>query len=306
MIAILLYLGLSLSAHAQSGIGSWNDYLPYKEAVVLCPFNSKILIGTENALFSVNRQGGELQKINKIHGLSDIGISALNSNGQLAIVGYKNGNIDLIEEGSIFNLPDLKNENIIGTKRINSILFDSKFAYLCCPFGIIQVNLPNKEISNTFYLNSAGNINVNQVGVYMDSLFAATDSGLYRAALHSNLSDYNNWQKPPFIDSLQVKDLGTVNNQLYYTTGDSLFCYSKVNAITPINTTSYLETVGEELYLLTPSKGYLVRDDGIIEKYSGDLIQWTSDIYSEGDTTWFADNANGLVKKINETWNRWQ
>ena len=50
--------------------------------------------------------------------------------------------------------------------------------------------------------------------------------------------------------------------------------------------------------MLSPNKGYLVNENGITEKYSNDLIRYVSDIYTSGDTTWFADNANGLVKKV--------
>ena len=69
-----------------------------------------------------------------------------------------------------------------------------------------------------------------------------------------------------------------------------------------INSRSFLEPTPGGLFLLSPNKGYLVNENGITEKYSNDLIRFVSDIYTSGDTTWFADNANGLVKKVFFNW----
>ena len=219
-----------------------------------------------------------------------------------AIVGYLNGNIDLIEERLIYNIPHLKNENILGEKRINAVSFNKEFAYLSCAFGIVELGLNEKEINNTFLLNAAGNLGVNELVFYNDSLFAATDSGLYKASAADNLSDFHSWCAHD--ESIKIKDLAIEQSLLYYTTNDSLYTYGNRLSISAINNRSFLEPTDSGLYLLTPNKGYLVNENGITEKYSNDFLSWVSDIYISGDTTWFADNANGLVKKIGFNWER--
>ena len=296
---ILLY-GV-MAASAQS-IGAWKDHLPYKNAIALCGYNQQLLVATESALFIANKSDNKLQRLSKVQGLSDVGISSINSNEACAVIGYSNGNIDVLERHLIHNLPHLKNENLLGEKRINAVSFHQEFAYLSCAFGIIELGLNDKEINNTFLLNAAGNLGVNELVFYNDSLFAATDSGLYKASAIDNLSDFHSWSAHG--GSFKIKDLATDQSVLYYTTNDSLHVYGSKKAISPINSRSFLEPTANGLFLLTPNKGYLVHENGITEKHSNDLIRWASDIYTSGDTTWFADNANGLVKKVVFYWQR--
>ena len=300
-ILLFIFLSVVVTASAQR-IGVWKDHLPYKNAIALCEHGQQLLVATENALFIANKSDNNMQRLSKVQGLSDVGISALNGNKTCAVVGYTNGNIDLIKGYNIHNIPHLKNENLIGDKQINSVTFRQEFAYLSCAFGIIELDLNDKQINNTFLLNAAGNLGVNKLVFYNDSLFAATDSGLYKSSVIDNLSDFHSWSAHG--SPLVIKDLGSDQSALYYTTNDSLYVYEKKKSICPINSRSFLEPTPGGLFLLSPNKGYLVNENGITEKYSNDLIRFVSDIYTSGDTTWFADNANGLVKKVFFNWQK--
>ena len=296
---IYIFLCAIMSAHGQ-GVGVWKDHLPYKSAISLCGYGQQILVATESAVFTANKSDNRLHRLSKVQGISDVGISCINSNESYAVVGYSNGNIDLLEGYLIYNIPDLKNESMIGEKYINSISFHKEYAYLSCAFGIIELNLSDREINNTFLLNAAGNLGVNELIFYNDSLFAATDSGLYKASFVDNLSDFHSWSNQG--EYTKIKDLATYQSALYYTTKDSLYVYGSNKSISQINTRSFLKTTSTGLFLLTPNKGYLVNENGITEKHNNDLIRWASDIYTSGDTTWFADNVNGLVKKVVFYW----
>ena len=298
-ILLFVFLSVVVDASAQR-IGVWKDHLPFKNTIALCEHDEQLLVATESALFFANKSDNKIQRLSKVQGLSDVGISSLNGNETCAIVGYANGNIDLIEGRSIHNIPHLKNENILGDKRINAVSFRQEFAYLSCAFGIIEIDLNDKQINNTFLLNAAGNLSVNNLVFYNDSLFAATDSGLYKASAIDNLSDYHSWSAHG--RSFLVKDLASDQLALYYTTKDSLYVYDVNKSICAINSRSFLEPTASGLFLLSPNKGYLVNEKGITEEYNNDLIRFVSDIYTSGDTTWFADNANGLIKKVFYNW----
>ena len=300
-ILLFIFLSFVVTASAQR-IGVWKDHLPYKNAIALCEHGQQLLVATENALFIANKSDNNMQRLSKVQGLSDVGISSLNGNKTCAVVGYANGNIDLIKGYNIHNIPHLKNENLLGDKQINSVTFRQEFAYLSCAFGIIELDLNEKQINNTFLLNAAGNLGVNKLVFYNDSLFAATDSGLYKSSVIDNLSDFHSWSA--HSGPIGIKDLGSDQSALYYTTNDSLYVYGKKKSICPINSRSFLEPTPGGLFLLSPNKGYLVNEKGITEKYSNDLIRFVSDIYTSGDTTWFADNANGLVKKVFFNWQK--
>jgi len=298
ILSFILLCG-AMDALAQN-IGAWKDHLPYKNAIALCGHNQQLLVATESALFIANKNDNKLQRLSKVQGLSDVGISSLNSSESCAVVGYSNGNIDVLEGNVIHNIPHLKNENMLGEKRINAVSFHQEFAYLSCAFGIIELDIKDKEINNTFSLNAAGNLGVNETVFYNDSLFAATDSGLYKASGIDNLSDFRSWSS--HSSSFKIKDLAADQSELYYTTSDSLHVYGRKKSVSPINSRSFLEPTTNGLFLLTPNKGYLVQKNGIAEKHSNNLIRWGSDIYTSGDTSWFADSANGLVKKVGFYW----
>ena len=64
----------------------------------------------------------------KTNGLSDIGISILNyyEDKNILFVGYSNGNIDIIIDKKITNIPDIKNKNISAGKIINNAVLVSE------------------------------------------------------------------------------------------------------------------------------------------------------------------------------------
>lgn len=300
-ILFLVFLCAFITVSGQN-IGLWKDHLPYKNAIAICEHGQQLLVASESAIFIANKNDNRLQRFSKVQGLSDVDISCMNSNESFTVVGYSNGNIDVLEGYVIHNIPYLKNENMLGEKQINAVYFHQELAYLSCTFGIIELGLMDKEINNTFLLNAAGNLNVNEIVFHNDSLFAATDSGLYKAAIKDNLSDFRSWSAHG--NNSKIKDVASDNSILYFTTLDSLYVYGNNNSICPINSRSFLETTKNGLFLLTPNKGYLVNKSGITEKHSSQLIRWGSDIYNSGDTTWFADNVNGLVKKVVFYWQK--
>ena len=54
--------------------------------------------------------------LNKITGLSDVGVAAMNydSENNIIIISYHNTNIDLIKNDEIVNIADIKDKFIIG------------------------------------------------------------------------------------------------------------------------------------------------------------------------------------------------
>jgi hypothetical protein len=119
------------------------------------------------------------------------------SENNLLLVGYQDGNIDLILDNGIYNLADIKRKQISGNKTINNILFVGQYAYLSCSFGIVVLNLMKKEIKETYFIGEYGNpLTVYEVAFDGTNLFAATESGLLIANYDNPfLVDYSNWSK---------------------------------------------------------------------------------------------------------------
>ncbi|HIE15426.1 MAG TPA: hypothetical protein EYP69_00715, partial [Bacteroidales bacterium] len=105
---VFFLLFLYKSSFSQITVGQWQDHLPYSQIIDLAEFNNKIYAATPYSLMILNKADNSVQKLSKVNGLSDIGISCLaySSDANILVAGYTNGNIDLISENYIYNLSD--------------------------------------------------------------------------------------------------------------------------------------------------------------------------------------------------------
>lgn len=198
--SIILFMTLAANiVSAQLAIGDWETHLSYNEAKQVTDGIDRIYCGTKNGLFYYHKKDNTVQTITKVEGLSDLEINTINfsRNQNSLLIGYANANIDIIEGTDIHNIPDIEREQITGNKTIHNILFIDEYAYLSCGFGIVVINLPKKEIKDTYYIGeNGGMINVYDMAFDGTFLYAATDNGIYKADISStNLIDYNNWSK---------------------------------------------------------------------------------------------------------------
>lgn len=205
----------------QVPIGQWRDQLPYTLCNSVTEAGSKIYYSTPYAIFYFDKEDNSINRITKINGLSDIGISCINysSDYQTLVIAYTNANIDLIKNNTIINISDIKRKPILGNKTINSVYFIGKNAYLSCGFGIVVLDIDKEEIRETYYIGKDGS----QVNVLCmvkddkDSLFAASDRGIYKAYHKDpNLSNFASWHKDPGIDSTAKYNTMTVFNKTVF------------------------------------------------------------------------------------------
>ena len=227
---ILIFTLVSLAAFGQAvGVGQWKDYLPYGEAINLTEIDNTIFVATKHSLFTFDKDGASLSRLSKTNGLSDIGIKVMKKDpsSDVIIIAYENGNLDFLAGQAIYNLSDIKRENLVGEKSINNIFFSGNKAYLSCSFGIIELALDNREITNTYHLNSNKNLSINDLALFNDSLFAATDSGLYAASVSDNLSDFHNWESKNFSGNSSVNQVVAFNNELFVSNqSDTIYLYN--------------------------------------------------------------------------------
>ncbi|MBO9683572.1 MAG: hypothetical protein J7502_13035, partial [Flavisolibacter sp.] len=86
-------------------IGLWREHLPYHSAVDVTASGNKVYCATPFSLFSVDLSTNEVQRISKVAGLSETGISTVQYDpvSKKLLVAYTNSNIDLIDEKGIHN-----------------------------------------------------------------------------------------------------------------------------------------------------------------------------------------------------------
>lgn len=196
----IFLIATSLTGRAQIPNGAWRDHLSYNDGKRLAEGGNKIFCSsTGGGLFSFNVEDNSIEKHSKVNGLSDADISciAFNPAFEMLVIGYKNGNIDLVKKDSVYNIPDIKRKIIVGEKSINSFFFRENYAYLACGFGIVLMDMVKHEIKDTYMFGEGGSqIKVNDITFDGQFLYAATDEGIYKANIDNpNLVDYNAWQK---------------------------------------------------------------------------------------------------------------
>ncbi len=315
--SIIVFFALTLSTlNAQVPVGQWQDYLSFYEVHSVEKVGDKIYAATDVGLFSYDTKEYVLEKITKLNGLSDVGISAIKSNGNsdLLMVGYNNGKIDIISNKSIYNIPDLFLKEMNVSKRINHIYFVDNKAFCSTDFGVVVVDINKKEISETYIIGeNATNLRVNQMTATSDSVFVATAQGVLGAPLNSSLlSFYQTWKRISddgkdyhsivSIDNTIVASRanGTSADIVKYQGGIWNTVLTQSNFVTLQPLKNGLAIVSRKLIELYDNS---VTKTATINSYSiegQDMSPNFSSIYvDKNNTQWIGDASNGLVQVSN-------
>lgn len=172
-------------------IGEWGVHLAYHNVTQTAPAGNLIYAISDGSLFSYDKKDQSISLYNKVTVLSDNNISYIKYSNihKTLIIIYKNYNIDLFSNGEVYNIPDLMNKTMSQDKTVNSINIVGDYAYFSTNFGILILNLKKKEITNTFILNKK----VYSSSIQNNTIYAATDKGLFKGDLSNNLLDNNSW-----------------------------------------------------------------------------------------------------------------
>ena len=211
-------------AIAQNGvsIGQWRTHLPYEKVIGVEPVGHKIYAATEYELFYYDTEDNSINILNKINGLSDIGISTIsyNKSQHKLFVAYTNANVDLIDsDDEVTNMSDIKDKDIVGNKSINHVYFDGDLAYVACGFGIVVFDLDKEEVKDTYYIGNQGDaVNVTDIAIFNGRIYACTDHGVYYASQHAqNLANYTSWHFDNTLihPHLAYTEMEVFNGKLY-------------------------------------------------------------------------------------------
>lgn len=309
-------LGLSVSrGFSQVPVGGWRGHFPYKSGIKVAETGDRTYCAIRQGLFYFDQSDNSLGTLTKINGLSDIGISAIgfSQKNKVLLVGYDNGNVDLVSSKNIVNIPDIKRKQITGRKSINNILFIENKAYLACGFGIIVINLERNEIAET-YLIGPGGVSLEIFDLETDGtfIFAATAGGIYYAGLNSsNLADFASWSK---ISSLLNPDSGYkfikwFGEKLYTVEekesgNESIVVFDGVswqNFFTAEGKVRSLKVSGNILLAVDEKKIYGFNSSGNqainISDYGFAMPNPMDAVFTNDQVLWIADNFNGLIRR---------
>lgn len=219
----LLVLCSSVATYAQKPLGEWQFYPSYTAAYNVLEAGSKLYCATSGGLFFYDRADNTVQTMGEFDGLSDLQVRtmAYSDSSQKLILVYDNCNIDVLYRNQVYNIPELKLKTITGAKYVNQVFLHGDLAYLCCPFGIVVVDLDRMEIKDAYYpgINNTP-VEVLDLTIAQNKFYAATANGVYEASLNDPfLSDASHWTRQDTLTTnatyLPVRYIVSSNDHLY-------------------------------------------------------------------------------------------
>lgn len=314
VLLILLITNALSCLFAQVEPTSWRDHLCYRVANSVAIAGDKVYCATEQGLFYYNTDDYSVNRFTPIQGLSDLGIGyvAYSQSAAKLVVGYLNGNIDLIDKkGSVINLPDLYEKDLSISKQLNHINIDGNMAYLSYNFGLTAINLNRNEFADTYILGENGNYEqVLGSAVFNGNIYAFTQNGILQGNLSEPfLGDRKNW--------IQVTDIAHPDAE--YTTGCVFDGKLLVNCVLPGSNLCQISAFDGEKWTAVfdnepkvksiTSNGSLlvivrattvdVLDNKLNVVSSADDNTGVMGIATDANTLWYASSYQGLCRLKN-------
>ncbi|MBI4946799.1 MAG: T9SS type A sorting domain-containing protein [Bacteroidetes bacterium] len=328
---LLLSFFIGSDGIAQLAIGQWRDHLSYKKGIAVTQSDDKVYCATQSGIFTVDKADNSIDRLSKINGLSDVSVNTLRFNDydKTLLIAYQNANIDLIFNKNIYNISDIKRSIITAKKTINNIHFRNELAYLACGFGIVVLDMDRKEIKDSYYIGkNGGYINIRDITSDVNYLYAATDSGVYRASLSSpNLSDYNSWNKLSGIPKGIYNTIAVLNGKVYANYSGRLTKSVWADTIYSFNGISWSRSQIADTMGYEPLNKMEVFNNQLVFSFAGSVNffdtagTWTGKRIggflanppinmeprqaivdaANSKTLWIADYLNGMIKNV-DTW----
>lgn len=320
----LILFTISFFSIGQIAVGQWQDHLPYSFGTRVVEADDFVYMVTNVGLLKYNKTNGEIEKMSKINGLSDVGVLSIDYHKGLKtlIIGYRNGNVDLIISNRIYNISDIKRKSMSSDKAIYDISLYKNYALLGCGFGIVVLDLIRKEIRETWFIGNNGtDVKINDLDNDGNYVYAATDEGIYRGKFTDNLVDFSFWEiitdqasgnfswlKGKSFNTLKIInnkvvanfDFNTANNR------DTIVVFDGTNWSYLNNTINDVNGInGNENYIVVSAEYFLKIYDKDLNEIrhiwaylfgSGDVNPRPNQTFvNDRDEIWIADKYAGLV-----------
>lgn len=330
LTSLFFCLALLFSVHTNAqrvGIGEWDSYFNFSRTLDVVEADKKIVWISDLSALYYDQEDLTINPLNKIHGLSQTGLSKLGYNRQTKtiVLGYLDGNLDLVNfdennKITVVNMSDIKRSSITGDKKIYHLFSYNQFVYVSCGFGIVVIDTDKKEVKDTYIIGaSSSQIRINGVTIGNDTIYAGTENGMYKAYLNNPfLNYYASWSKvsdiPSWLSSKEFKAPAFINNRLYaipdyadygqdtayYRSGSTwtklpILSGIDVNAINPLTDGRFVISTTQNTTLTNDS--FTVLGDVFNYGTSGETVVIVNSVFSSKDNLFYiADNALGPLR----------
>ncbi|MFW5943630.1 MAG: two-component regulator propeller domain-containing protein [Bacteroidota bacterium] len=313
ILPVLLFYLLSFApVFAQIPVGKWRAHLSYDSIQAVTGSEDKIFAASQSGILIYNKNYNSTETFDKVKGLSDAGISSIawSVDQQALLIGYHNGNLDVLKDGEVTNYPHLKDHAHNRERKITSITFRQKMALLSCPFGIAVFDMERGEFSETYQPGLEKVLNVNDVDYDEQYYYAATDKGLFYADIsNSELYNPDSWERvTAFPDyTRKVKHVEAFGKYILMAVKEE-GADAHVYYMNDLNNSGLLLEGKVRTLNATPDQFYVVLSDKIriyhsdltflkeIVEYASYSSRPTSLFYGSAGNLWIGDGHAGLIR----------
>jgi len=236
---VFLIFSTSLISAQVDYSDSWEDFFSYNNVKDFIKSENIMYALSDNAIFTYDYTTQEIKKLSSVQGLSGETTSAIHFSTQSGrlVIGYKNGLVEVVDsDGSITISADILNFNQTGEKSINDIFEYQGKLYLATSFAIIEYDIDQLEFGDTFFIgNNSTDVKINEIVVFDDFIYAATERGIYTADINNaNLIDFNNWNLISSVNN-NYTNIIIFNSKIYTTLNKKLYEVTETNEIVLID-----------------------------------------------------------------------
>lgn len=213
-LSCLFLIMQAISTNMFATIGDWKAYMAYYNVKEIEQGNNNMIyVLASDGLYSYNKGDQSIQTYDKTNALSDCSIAHIkwNNNTKSLIIVYSNANIDImLQNGDVVNIPDFYSKSMTDIKTTNDIYIYGKHALLATAFGIVDVDMAQYNISNTYNLGK----NINYCYVKDNAMYAVSryEGGVFSCNLRDNMLDKNNWKNVSGWVAKQEEDKTELKN----------------------------------------------------------------------------------------------
>ncbi|MBR5725759.1 MAG: hypothetical protein IKX56_03385 [Muribaculaceae bacterium] len=312
-IIALLVTTLALYATAQNAVGDWYIHTSYvgNDIIEVVEGQHWVYYLTGTDLFRLDKDTQENEALSRVNDLSDMVISQIhyNSDKDYLVIIYSNSNIDIIKsDGTVVNMPEIKNAVMTSSKAINDVTFASGLIYVATNFGYVVID-DSKFVVKESHLYGEALTSVAQVGKML----------LLSAKKHLYYGSANEYHE--LLSSFTVATPSSMSNcALFPISENSFFCVTdsthrvtmtvndaghaafNLQNIIDTKATVIQKTKGGYLLNVPKKRSYKTDEHGhnlsILKEAGNEMCS----AHPDGDSTIWAAGNNGLHKAGSENY----
>ena len=304
--ALLLLAAHNGFSQSQIPIFNWRSHISYNQVLDVAAANDFIYAASPNGLFFVDLTENSINRLTKSNGLSDVSIGAIGFDitTKTLVIGYTNGNIDLLSGNSIQNIRTVLDAPTTTNKSFNDVAFNEGKAYLSGDLGIVVIDLNSQEIVES-YQNIGVNgqrTSISELVFFQNRIYAASQDGILSASLNSevNRQDFNNWTRA-FV-GISFSNIQQAGNSLFASADMDLFVFDGTNWAYETSANSAITDIVNEadVPVLLTSEGIYAYTNQInqLYRFAAQGIR-KSELVRHQNAWWVGDGFDGLLKVAN-------